>query len=128
MLKIHTKVEFEAAHRQLGDPEKCGKLHGHSWVVEVDATGGVDGIGYIVNFSKIKEIITKDMDHSVILMKGDPLIEVLLKHGQKVYVMDTNPTCENLSEFFLQELYNEYPDIIFTVRVWESPKSYAEAT
>ncbi|MFA6359073.1 MAG: 6-carboxytetrahydropterin synthase [Candidatus Omnitrophota bacterium] len=128
MLRIHTKVEFEAAHRQLGDPDKCGKLHGHSWVVEVDAIGRVDDIGYIVNFSKIKDIITRDMDHSTILMKGDPLVDILKDFNQKVFVVKKNPTCENLAEFIIGELNFNCSNVQFTVKVWESPKSYAEAS
>ena len=34
MVIIKTEVAFEAAHRQYGDPGKCGGLHGHNWIVE----------------------------------------------------------------------------------------------
>ena len=36
MVRIGTTVYFEAAHRQLNDPSKCGKLHGHNWKVDVE--------------------------------------------------------------------------------------------
>lgn len=130
MVEIGTRVEFEAAHRQLGDPSKCGKLHGHNWVVEVHITShDINEIGYVVDFKDINEICNR-YDHSVMLVAGDPLIDILVAADQKVVVVPVNPTCENLA-MILAKCIKDVLDsrMIFCelvkVVVWENAKSYA---
>ncbi|MDD2259277.1 MAG: 6-carboxytetrahydropterin synthase [Methanoculleus sp.] len=130
MVAIGTQVEFEAAHRQLGDPSKCGKLHGHNWVAEVHIEShDINDIGYVVDFKDINEICNR-YDHSVMLVIGDPLIDVLIEADQNVVVIPVNPTCENLA-MILAGCIKEVMDsrMIFCelikVVVWENNKSYA---
>ncbi len=132
MVVIGTSVWFEAAHRQYGDPGKCGKLHGHNWRVDIKIDSEVvDEIGYVVDFKSIEDMIDQ-FDHSVILIRGDPLIDILTEANQKVMVIDANPTCENLAVDICYKLFElvednirREPDAIRVV-VWENDVSYAK--
>lgn len=60
---------FEAAHRLPHVPEghKCGRLHGHSYQIDVIVTGDVDPYtGMVVDFAQITDAWTpihKRLDH-----------------------------------------------------------------
>lgn len=132
MVRIGTTVYFEAAHRQLNDPSKCGKLHGHNWKVDVEIeSDDINEIGYVVDFKEVGAICNR-YDHAVLLVKDDPLVNVLMRMDQKVVVMERNPTCENLAmeiaECIAMMLENNkvYLDGLKVV-VWENEKSFAVA-
>jgi 6-pyruvoyltetrahydropterin/6-carboxytetrahydropterin synthase len=129
MNEIRTVCHFEAAHRQIGDPGKCGRLHGHNWVVEVNIAGKQNELGYIVDFKDIQEYIDS-FDHSVLLHIEDPLGKVLKANGQKVHDLMENPTCENLADLIADWVFFKIlnqPDGAVVVKVWENYKSWAEA-
>ncbi len=124
---ISTSTAFEAAHRQLGDPSKCGRLHGHNWVVEWIVEGdNLNQYGYLVDFKLFKEITDK-YDHAVLLHKNDPLIDILRKADQKVIAVPYQPTCENLARIFVEEVSGiDGSNVFYTeVKVKENGKSYA---
>ena len=129
VVEIGTKRMFEAAHRQLGDPSKCGKLHGHNWLVEVLIEGTPNGIGYVKDFKDI-HMIVDEFDHAVLLKESDPLISILNAAEQNVVILDLNPSCENLSIILanmiweLQDIEDE-PWKRLVVRVWENTSSHA---
>lgn len=125
---INTKLFFEAAHRQLNDPGKCGYLHGHNWMVDVYISSGyVDPIGYVVDFKDLKEIID-EYDHKVLLHKDDPLCQILMDAGQKVKMLDLNPTCECLSLLLCRDFAKSLPSFDYiTVVVYENEKSNASS-
>lgn len=60
---------FEAAHRLPNAPEgnKCGRLHGHSFVVEITIEGEVDPLtGWVLDFAELKAIaqpVVAALDH-----------------------------------------------------------------
>ena len=126
MTVINTRLFFEAAHRQYNDPSKCGYLHGHNWAVDVYVSSdSIGAIGYIIDFKDLKEI-TDAYDHKVLLFKDDPLVKILMDAGQKVKMLDLNPTCECISVLMCREfariipLYDE-----ITVVVHENERSNA---
>lgn len=56
---LYKDFTFEAAHRLPNVPEghKCGRLHGHSFVVRLEITGEVDpNTGWIIDFAELKAI------------------------------------------------------------------------
>lgn len=104
MKTISTSRAFEAAHRQYGDPGKCGYLHGHNWKVDVVLRGTPDTlIGYVVDFKDIFDIID-EFDHKTLLRYDDPLIEPLTEHNQRLVVLSVNATCENLAGLFANRI------------------------
>lgn len=55
--KMRKDFTFEAAHRLPHVPEghKCGRLHGHSFMVRLEITGEVDPhTGWIIDFAELK--------------------------------------------------------------------------
>ena len=56
---LYKDFTFEAAHRLPNVPKghKCGRLHGHSFVVRLEITGEVDKhTGWIIDFAELKAI------------------------------------------------------------------------
>ena len=51
MHTITRRLEFDAGHRVYQHESKCNHVHGHRYVVEVEATGTLDGLGRIIDFS-----------------------------------------------------------------------------
>lgn len=66
---IYKDFHFEAAHKLPHVPEghKCGRLHGHSFMVRLELTGEVDAkSGWIIDFSDVKKAfkpILDQLDH-----------------------------------------------------------------
>jgi 6-pyruvoyltetrahydropterin/6-carboxytetrahydropterin synthase len=128
MVQIASKYPFEAAHRQYGDPSKCGFLHGHNWVAEVLIDGYTNNLGYVVDFKDVKDLVNT-LDHCVLLKEGDPLIKILRDAGQRVVIMGKNPTCENVAEYLTRNILDMSGTIKkVTVIVWENEKSFAKFT
>ncbi len=53
--------QFEAAHRLPHVPEghKCGRLHGHSFMVRLEVTGEVDPhTGWVMDFAELKAVFS----------------------------------------------------------------------
>lgn len=130
-VEIRTVVKFEAAHRQFKDPSKCGRLHGHNWVVDVTIIGDAGPLGYVVDFKDIKNAITSRFDHKVILHQDDPLVKILTDNDQAISTIELNPTCENLA-LVIQEILrdvipggNEDYGPGIQVKVWENDESFA---
>ena len=47
---IHTNLRFSAAHMVIGH-ESCGKIHGHSYIVDVEVDGERNGqFGFVIDF------------------------------------------------------------------------------
>lgn len=66
---IFKDFQFEAAHRLPHVPagHKCGRLHGHSFMVRLELTGEIDPqTGWIVDFSDISKAfkpLWQQLDH-----------------------------------------------------------------
>lgn len=82
-MRIRWQGTFEAAHFIPGHP-KCGRLHGHSYRVEVEVAGDVSPAAsphYLMDYGEIKRLIDGH-DHVLLLatrMNGltiDPIGEV----------------------------------------------------
>lgn len=62
---------FEAAHRLPHVPEghKCGRLHGHSFMVRLEITGEVDPhTGWIIDFAELKAAFKQLMSASITII------------------------------------------------------------
>lgn len=62
---IYKDFTFEAAHRLPNVPNghKCGRLHGHSFLVRLEVTGEVNThTGWIIDFAELKEAFKPTLD------------------------------------------------------------------
>ena len=105
---LRVKDKFQAAHFLKGYQGKCEKTHGHSFGVEVFIkVTELDKIGIGIDFTDIKNSLSALLpDHTLL---------------NEIY--DFNPSAENLSRYFFQELKKSYP--VESVTAWESEDAYA---
>jgi 6-pyruvoyltetrahydropterin/6-carboxytetrahydropterin synthase len=105
---LRVKDTFQAAHFLKEYKGKCENIHGHSFRVEVQiAINALDKTGIGIDFTEIKH----------------KLSEILPDHKLLNDVYDFNPTAENLSRYFFQELKKDFP--VKAVTVWESKDASA---
>ncbi|MBW2714019.1 MAG: 6-carboxytetrahydropterin synthase QueD [Deltaproteobacteria bacterium] len=99
---------FEAAHRLPNVPEghKCGRLHGHSFLVEIHVSGPVDEhAGWVMDFGDIKEAfkpLENRLDHNFLNeIEGleNPTSEVLARWIWR----ELKPQLDILSKVVVQE-------------------------
>lgn len=119
-ITITRKFTFDAGHRVYGHESKCKSIHGHTYHVELECSSQqLDNLGRVIDFSVIKSIvgtwIDDNLDHALILNYVDPLVDLMryinnppdnnqncelfkIIGVQKVYVMCSNPTAENIAK------------------------------
>jgi 6-pyruvoyltetrahydropterin/6-carboxytetrahydropterin synthase len=99
MMEIFREFTFEAAHRlpNLPPDHKCGRLHGHSYRVEVHVGGEIDPwTGMVMDFAEIKAAF-------------DPLLSRLDHHYLNEVPGLDNPTSENLAHWIWDGLASALP-------------------
>lgn len=109
MTTIVRTIGFSAGHRLWQHESKCAHVHGHNYVVEFHATAEqLDSVGRVIDFSVLKDRlggwIDQHWDHGFICNKDDhEVLDVMNRiAGQKLFVMDVNPTAENLARHLLE--------------------------
>ena len=129
-------IGFDSAHSVMIHESKCKNLHGHRYKAEIEAFApSLDNLGRIVDFSVLKSIIggwiDDKWDHGTIVHEDDAdLIELCRKHGWKLFILDRNPTAENLAEYLLlisNALMKPYNIEISSIKLWETPNCYSIA-
>lgn len=98
-MEIFKQFTFEAAHRLPHVPagHKCGRLHGHSFRVEVALAGELDPVtGWIMDFADVKAAFA-------------PLMERLDHHYLNEVEGLENPTSEVLARWIWQQLRPRLP-------------------
>ena len=111
---------------------ECRHLHGHNGRIEVDIEADeTDYRGMVVDFADIRDVvktwIDDNLDHRMILNREDPLVAVLTELGEAHYVIDANPTAENIAAH-IHEMTSSDSLYISEIRLWETPNSYATFT
>ena len=105
-MDVFREFGFEAAHRlpNVPDGHKCGRLHGHSYRVEVHVHGEVDpATGWVMDFADIKaafQPVHDQLDHYYL---------------NEVPGLD-NPTSENVALWIWERLTDVLPLSAVVVR------------
>lgn len=135
MLTATRKVEFDAGHRLVNHESKCKNLHGHRYVAEITCIADeLDSIGRVIDFSAIKAQvggwIDDHWDHATIVSVEDkPLIKYLGQENQKHYIMQSNPTAENMAKYLIKIsniLLSPYNIKCHKIKLWETPNCFVE--
>jgi len=98
-MQLRKTFQIEAAHRLPAVPpgHKCGRLHGHSFVIEIVIEGPVDPVtGWVMDFADLKQLfkpLHDQLDHN--LLNDIPGLE--------------NPTSENLAIWIWTRLKPSLP-------------------
>lgn len=72
MITMSRTYTFEAAHRlpHVRRGHKCGRMHGHSYVIEVEVAGRIDiKRGWIMDFAELDAVVKpliEQLDHTVL--------------------------------------------------------------
>lgn len=103
IVEIVKEFRFEAAHKLTNVPEghKCGRLHGHSFRLEVKLQGEIDPVNnWLIDFGDISKIVK-------------PMVDNELDHQ---YLNDLegigNPTSEALCIWIWQRIKPQLPELI----------------
>ena len=129
MYFVTREIEFCYGHRLLDYDGKCRYLHGHNGKAVLTFQGEVlDHRGMVLDFSDIKRVvrnwIDENLDHRMILNQADPVVPVLEEFGEPLYLLDGNPTAENIAQL----IFARTRDMGFPIvesRLWETPKCFA---
>lgn len=145
-ISISRVFGIDAGHRVHGHEGKCCHLHGHRYTITVHAaplsgasgTSGLDSLGRVIDFSVLKERIGDwldgNWDHAMLIWKHDPAGPLLLAAGlgQRVFLMPTNPTAENMADYLLNTVCPGVLAgsgvVVWRVEVQETPNCCAVAS
>jgi 6-pyruvoyltetrahydropterin/6-carboxytetrahydropterin synthase len=129
MYRVTREISFCYGHRLLDYDGKCRHLHGHNGraVITLEAEQ-LDGMGMVLDFSLLKRVvggwIDEALDHKMLLHKDDPALPLLRQLGEPVFVMEVNPTAENVARLIFDYATGQgFP--VSEVRLWETESCYA---
>ena len=129
MYSVSRSVSFCYGHRLLNYAGKCRHLHGHNAraVIRLESAG-LDDRGMVEDFSRMKQLLRDwldaDIDHTLLLHKDDPLLPLLRSAGERVSVVDENPTAEVIARMIFDYVRGQgFP--VVEVELWETDSSVA---
>jgi len=129
MFRVSREIDFCYGHRLLDYEGKCRHLHGHNGKAIVTlAVSGLDERGMVLDFGEIKRVISgwidRELDHRMILCRDDPAVPVLKELGEPLFLMEANPTAENIARLIYDFTRAEgFP--VVEVQLWETPRCVA---
>ena len=129
MFRLSQEIDFCYGHRLLNYAGKCKYLHGHNGKAVIVLEGPeLDHRGMLLDFSDIKSAIKgwidENLDHKLLLNRADPLVPVLEGLGEPFFIMETNPTAENIAKLIYNvTLERGFP--VLRVDFQETPTCFA---
>ena len=129
MFRVSQQIDFCYGHRLLNYDGKCRHLHGHNGrAVIVLQENQLDHRGMLVDFTDIKKSVAgwidQNLDHRMILNKADPVVDYLQSQGEPLFLIDSNPTAENIAKLIFDFATSQGLPVV-EVSLWETFKSYA---
>ncbi len=129
LFKVIKQIEFCYGHRLINYNGKCAHLHGHNGLVEIVLEKNkLDDRGMVVDFVDVKKIVNEflnqELDHKMILNANDPFVAILQEKKEPMFIMQENPTAENIAKVIYQYAKGQGLPIR-EVRLWETGTSYA---
>lgn len=147
MFYLGKQFTFDAGHRLLSHPELCRYPHGHTYRLEVVlAARELDANAMVCDYKALSRLVRDVLaayDHAMILARQDPLCAVLRERGERLVVLEEEPTAEVLVRHLFLQLqqaltraaahtdqlapygFRQGVELV-AVRLWETPTSWAE--
>ena len=129
MFQVSREIDFCYGHRLLNYDGKCRHLHGHNGraIITVESPA-LDHRGMVLDFSDIKQVVSgwidETLDHRMLLCKDAPAVPLLRDLEEPMFLMDTNPTAENIARLIFDFTRNHgFP--IVECQLWETPRCHA---
>lgn len=126
---VSRQIDFCYGHRLLNYEGKCRHLHGHNGraVITIESPDR-DERGMVLDFSDIKRAISQwideNLDHRMILRRDDPAVAAFERLGEPLFLMDANPTAENIAQLIFEQVrHRGFP--VVEVVLWETPNCFA---
>lgn len=132
MYRVTREIEFCYGHRLMEYEGKCRHLHGHNGkAIIAVAADQLDHRGMVLDFSDIKRVVStwidENLDHRMLLRNDDPAVPVLQEMGEPLYLLDVNPTAENIARIIHEFAASQGFPVVET-RLWETPHCFATYT
>lgn len=129
MFQVSRQIDFCYGHRLLNYDGKCKHLHGHNGrAIIALAAEELDSRGMVLDFSDIKRVVSRwiddNLDHRMILHRDDPAVSMLQAVGEPLFLIDRNPTAENIAKLIF-DFTAEAGFPIIEVQLWETPNCFA---
>jgi 6-pyruvoyltetrahydropterin/6-carboxytetrahydropterin synthase len=129
MFRVSREIDFCYGHRLLNYDGKCKHLHGHNGraIITIESST-LDDRGMVLDFSEIKQVVStwidEKLDHRMLLHRTDPAVPLLEKLGEPLFLMDENPTAENIAKLIYDFTASRgFP--IVECHLWETPRCFA---
>jgi 6-pyruvoyltetrahydropterin/6-carboxytetrahydropterin synthase len=108
VIRIYKDFHFDAAHwlPRVPDGHKCGRLHGHTYVLRVWCAGDLDERGFVVDYAEIADAV-------------EHILAVLDHHLLNEIPGLSNPTTEVLATWIYDVLKIDLPQLV-AIEVSES--------
>ncbi|EYE87850.1 precorrin-3B C17-methyltransferase [Fervidicella metallireducens AeB] len=147
-ISVTKEFTWDMAHMLAHHEGMCQNLHGHTYKMQVEIVrftgnlikGSDPSKGMVLDFKDLKDIvnerIVKELDHAFMYWVNSPdkteheIARILIESGKKVVKVDYRPTAEEMALNFLRILRDEFKKFdvdVKSVKVWETPTSYAKA-
>lgn len=134
MYILKTSAAFDSAHFLAGYNGKCANLHGHHWVIEVEAgreqlQESGEKRGMVIDFADLKAAVRRladAYDHALIYETGslrEATLQALQAEHFRLIEVPYRPTAEQFAKTFYEALSAELP--VLRVRVYETPDNCA---
>jgi 6-pyruvoyltetrahydropterin/6-carboxytetrahydropterin synthase len=129
MFRVTRELRFCYGHRLLNYDGKCRHLHGHNGRAVITlAAPALDSLGMVVDFARLKRVvggwINDNLDHKMLLHRDDPALPLLRQQGEPVFVLDDNPTAENIARLIF-DVTRDHGFPVVEVHLWETDDSFA---
>lgn len=138
-IRITRHEEFEMAHLLPGHEAGCGRLHGHTYKIEVTVEGPQhEPWGMVMDFGDLKKAIKENVpDHKFIYNNqndklSSEISDVLTRNNIDHKAVSFMTTAENMVGYFAEVIddyiKNElgYKDVdVVELKLWETTNSYA---
>jgi 6-pyruvoyltetrahydropterin/6-carboxytetrahydropterin synthase len=129
VFRVTRQIDFCYGHRLLNYDGKCKFLHGHNGraIIALESET-LDERGMVLDFSDIKRVVSgwidSNLDHRMILHRNDPAVATLKQMGEPLFLLDVNPTAENIARLIYEYAAAQgFP--IVECKLWETPNCFA---